>query len=206
MDKVCTKCRIEKYLDCFHNSKAGKLGKTSWCKKCNTENKSAWRAKNPESVAEGNKKQRDSGYIQQWRDSNKESIKKKHHDWYLQNKQRVAINKKSWVALNPDRYAEINRNWAANRKARERASFVESINRETVLKRDNSICYLCEKEIKTEWQLDHIVPYVLGGKHEYKNVACTHQYCNASKSGKSITNLPEPLKSRAERKLQEVGN
>jgi hypothetical protein len=30
----CTKCKIEKPLTEFHNSKAGKFGKTSYCKEC----------------------------------------------------------------------------------------------------------------------------------------------------------------------------
>lgn len=42
--KICTKCKIVKPLDEFHNSKKGRQGKTSYCKECHKKPKQTYKS------------------------------------------------------------------------------------------------------------------------------------------------------------------
>lgn len=71
---------------------------------------------------------------------------------------------------------------AAERRLRKRNATVERVERETVWQRDRGICHICEKPAdKNRWDLEHIVPLVLGGAHSYANVAVSHPRCNRTK-------------------------
>ena len=52
-----------------------------------------------------------------------------------------------------------------------------------LLKREDSRCFYCLRELGSNWVLDHVVPLVNLGSNSYKNiVACCHE-CNAAKQG-----------------------
>ncbi|AZF90344.1 MAG: HNH endonuclease [Phage 5P_3] len=77
-----------------------------------------------------------------------------------------------------------------NRRARQRAAFVESIDPMTVFIRDNWVCQICGAVIDPDVRfphimcatVDHIIPLARGGTHEYKNVQAAHFICNSIKS------------------------
>ena len=48
MNKVCTKCKVEKSLDEFYKEKRGKYGCRAMCKICDANRKSIWHTKNIE--------------------------------------------------------------------------------------------------------------------------------------------------------------
>jgi hypothetical protein len=78
----------------------------------------------------------------------------------------------------------------ANRRAKEKEQFVESVDPFAVFDRDKWRCHLCG--IKTPKrlrgtlddrapELDHIVPLAAGGAHPYANTACACRSCNIKK-------------------------
>jgi 5-methylcytosine-specific restriction endonuclease McrA len=89
-----------------------------------------------------------------------------------------------------------NKEWYRDREYRERLlmkeAFVESIDKDTVYKRDQGVCQICDQHVDDElvWphpespSLDHIFPISLGGEHSYRNIQLTHLECNLSKNNK----------------------
>lgn len=77
----------------------------------------------------------------------------------------------------------------AEKRARKRAAFVESVDPLRVFERDKWRCHLCGKKVDKRLsgrdrmgpQLDHVVPLALGGEHSYANTALAHATCNAAK-------------------------
>lgn len=63
--------------------------------------------------------------------------------------------------------------------------------RECVIIRDNFTCKYCNKEIKSngDYEMDHIIPRIKGGKDNYQNLATSCSLCNKKKS----TNEPEDV-------------
>ena len=107
------------------------------------------------------------------------AIKKKYNK-----KNRSSINK--WSRENP----ESSRKAGANRRARKRDSFVESIDREVLYNLCGGICYLCGKRVgRNSWHIEHVVPLAKKGKHSYKNTAIAHPSCNERKGTKSIVRV-----------------
>ena len=68
--------------------------------------------------------------------------------------------------------------------------------RECVAIRDAFICQYCDKEIQDEsdYEMDHIVPIIRGGKDNYPNLAASCRDCNQKKFDKTPAEagLPEP--------------
>jgi len=53
--------------------------------------------------------------------------------------------------------------------------------RQRVIARDNNVCQLCGKEGE---EIDHIVPFCVGGKHEEGNLRVVCSSCNKSEAAK----------------------
>ena len=67
---------------------------------------------------------------------------------------------------------------------------------EALLKREDSRCFYCLRELRSNWVLDHVVPRVNGGSNSYRNVvACCHE-CNAAKQGTSAEDFLRGLYRR----------
>lgn len=78
------------------------------------------------------------------------------------------------------------------RRARQRASLVESVSRRKVYERDRWRCYLCNAKVRADSvvpdplapTLDHVVPLALGGEHSMANVRLACYRCNCIKGAR----------------------
>ena len=77
----------------------------------------------------------------------------------------------------------------ANRDKQIAAGFVETVDYETLYKRDCGVCQICGmpvhpvKGIDNNWDgtIDHIIPLSNGGKHSMSNCQLAHRVCNSIK-------------------------
>jgi len=54
-----------------------------------------------------------------------------------------------------------------------------------VIERDEARCHICKRPVEpAELAFDHVVPLVLGGKHESANVRVAHARCNGEKGAR----------------------
>lgn len=73
----------------------------------------------------------------------------------------------------------------------------KSITWQAVGERDQWICHLCEQPVERRthhadpWvaTVDHVVPLVRGGAHEWDNVRLAHRRCNCSRGARPMENL-----------------
>ena len=76
--KVCTFCHIEKGLDEFHLCKKGKMNRKSKCKECvKSETKEYY--------------QKNIDYYKNYRENNKDSIRKRQKTWNTSNDKNVGV-------------------------------------------------------------------------------------------------------------------
>ena len=100
---------------------------------------------------------------------------------YPARKPQIQAANNRWRAANPDRVRDIRE----NRRARERAAFIEDVSRAAVYAAFDGRCGICNEPVAfAEMQLDHILPLSRGGMHEYANVQPTHEFCNKSKGAR----------------------
>lgn len=87
-------------------------------------------------------------------------------------------------------------------KARMNGSIDDDITLDKLIKRDNNICYLCNKQCDSEDyyinnngihiagnnypSIDHIIPLNKGGTHTWSNIKLSHRLCNSIKSDKRL--------------------
>lgn len=88
-----------------------------------------------------------------------------------------------------ERQRKLDRRRNAKRRARMKGVRYETVDRETIIRRDDSTCYLCGKKCEaSEIHLDHIVPLALGGSHTADNLGVACAECNMWK-GATLTEL-----------------
>lgn len=88
LTKVCTKCSVEKTVDCFSKAKAGKYGVSATCKMCYSIYHSV----------------------------NKERIAEKKRLYYLKNSESISSQKKVAYSLNKEKVLSRNKKWKENNK------------------------------------------------------------------------------------------
>lgn len=157
--KLCRKCNVSKPLAHFY---ARKKGLTSPCKRCEYEYRKQYRKNHPEKqIEEGKrrwrfKKEQMKGYNQQFRDT---------HPGYYE----------EYRKNNKQRGADGTRRY----RARKRGVFSIPYSRRQIFDRDGGICWVCKKLVDFDkWDLDHIMPIVVGGADIPDNVAVAHPSCN----------------------------
>ena len=122
--KRCSKCKIEKDLNEFHNCRSCRLGVKNQCKVCAIETEREYKKRNKEKILEKQKLYRQTeeykerrkiyekiyreenvdrikSYSKEWRENNKEKNKKKKHEYYLNNKEKIKEYKSEWEKDNP---------------------------------------------------------------------------------------------------------
>ena len=117
--KRCSKCGIEKSLDCFGKNKSRKDGVQSYCKACrklyykaNPEKiktaKKAWYKANSEKIKAQKKAYREANIEKvkvlekAYQEANSEKIKTREKDWRKANHEKVKANKKRITERLPD--------------------------------------------------------------------------------------------------------
>ena len=111
--------------------------------------------------------------------------------WRLDNLERSRESKRNWSSQNPDKTLATRH----RRIARERAMFVEDVDRMTLMERDSWTCKLCGLPIDSglkfphplSQSIDHVMPVSKGGEHSYANTQAAHLNCNIRKGATLIT-------------------
>jgi 5-methylcytosine-specific restriction endonuclease McrA len=134
---------------------------------------------------------------------NKSGFCFEHNDLRPERKQRQLVSNMTEEQIEMKRERgrrNYDREKAAFKWAKHRAkdNWIEDVDRQIVLERDEGICHICSDPVDpNEWHLDHVVPLSKGGTHEYANVAVSHPFCNESKGDKLLEELDlEDLISR----------
>ena len=138
-----------------------------------------WRASNPSSVKNSQKKYRESNYekraayTREWRKEARKNpeFRKKNHE-----------RADRWRAANLTEYNLLK----AARRAKMKGI---KILKEDISNWESRICGICSKYIEDKFHIDHIIPLTRGGKHEVENLQLAHPSCNMSKYNK----LPDEL-------------
>ena len=135
--------------------------------------------------------------VKNWREANKDSIRKYARDYRNANIERHVKNLKNWKAANPDKIRQQKRNW---QKANPDKINVMKNNRRAKIKGNGGKlspdiikillalqkgkCACCGKSLKQGYHLDHIMPIALGGTNTDDNVQLLTPSCNLRKSAK----------------------
>jgi hypothetical protein len=164
--KICSKCKVEKDFCEFINSKRTKDGKTSICKKCNSERGKIYNLNNPQKHKERSKR---------WSENNPDKVKDK---------------SKRWAENNPEKIKKKRRVYESKRKQNDPVFKIKS-NYSTLLSRSFKIKGV-KKPGKTiellgcsieffiihltkqftdgmsldnygKWHIDHIIPFASAG-------------------------------------------
>lgn len=116
-----------------------------------------------------------------WKRANPDKVSASNKRRYPVRKEKITAANDRWRLANPDR----KRDHRENRRARERAAFVEDIERAVVYAKFDGRCGICGEPMPFESiTLDHIIPLSRGGLHEYANVQPAHEVCNKSKGAR----------------------
>ena len=100
--KVCNKCKVEKSLDQYHNTKSNADGKAGKCKACIKAYQKEYRKKNRDILREKDRKRRNTPeakarrkeWNKQYREENKEQLKAKKKEYYDKNRDSILAKKK----------------------------------------------------------------------------------------------------------------
>ena len=130
-----------------------------------------------------------------------------------ENRERIAEKHRLYHEANRDRKNEYFKQWrkdnpvlAKAQRTRRRARQLEAATEDhcydlEVYIRDGGQCHLCGHPVSwnmppfhdASFNLEHVVPYVHGGKHHLDNVACSHQQCNFRKGTRLMEDLDLPF-------------
>jgi hypothetical protein len=100
--KVCSKCKGEKKVCEFGNSKSSKDGLLYSCKECNNKRSVNYRKDNPEKVLE---------LTRNWTKKNPEWVYNRHKKWREENPDKVNELKKNWLDKNSEKRKEYRENY-----------------------------------------------------------------------------------------------
>ena len=105
--KVCSKCKEEKNIFEFGNSKKSKDKLQYSCKKCNNLRSKKYRQNNPQKIREIQKN---------WRKKNPELLYERHKRYRLQNNEKVNQRLKNFFLKNPEKRKEYRKNYNPRKK------------------------------------------------------------------------------------------
>ena len=107
--KVCSKCKLEKNVCEFGNSKTSDDGLLYCCKKCNNERSKIYRNENYQKTLEQQKK---------WRDKNPEWVYNRHKKWREENNELSNEIRRNWLNKNPEKRKEYRENYKLRKHER----------------------------------------------------------------------------------------
>jgi 5-methylcytosine-specific restriction endonuclease McrA len=125
-------------------------------------------------------------YFKQYYATRREKRRREASGWYYANADRAYEARKVYVAANIEKARIWGRKAANKRWAIKKNLFVEDVDPRVVFERDKGICGICRKlvDVKSNWELDHIVPLSKQGPHSYANIQLAHRRCNRSKGAR----------------------
>jgi len=130
---------------------------------------------------------------------NKERRKRASSEWYHANVDRALQNRREYVAKNRDKARVWGRKSANKRRAITKDVFIEAVDPRVVFAKANGVCGICGEavEMKSRWEVDHIIPISKGGTHCYANVQLSHRKCNRSKAARLPQGQPTLFQVKA---------
>lgn len=103
---------------------------------------------------------------------------------------------KKWFRDNPFKLKAYNIKHYVKQKYGEDRGSLTGPQIERLLRRYKSRCGVCRgRFIDGKYQIDHIVPLMLGGRNQIRNLQPVHQFCNAQKSKIDGTLIPNQRKT-----------
>lgn len=115
-------------------------------------------------------------------------------DYYRKNRSVIQARSAEHRRANRGLYLDYGR----RRRARVKKVFVENVSKTEVYRRDKGICGICLQPVSVgRFDIDHIVPIVLGGLECYDNVQVAHPTCNKKKGVKVAVGTTLPLRLEA---------
>ena len=105
--KVCSKCKQEKKVCEFGNSKSSKDGLLYCCKKCNNKRSVEYRKNNPEKVLE---------ITRNWTAINPEWVYNRHKKWRDENRELANEIKRDWLNKNPEKRKQYRENYKPRKR------------------------------------------------------------------------------------------
>ena len=105
--KVCSKCKQEKKVCEFGNSKSSKDGLLYCCKKCNNKRSVEYRKNNPEKVLE---------ITRNWTAKNPEWVYNRHKKWRDENRELANEIKRDWLNKNPEKRKQYRENYKQRKR------------------------------------------------------------------------------------------
>lgn len=121
-----------------------------------------------------------------WKAANSEKDSERKKAYNAANRARIREYEQEYRRVHP----EVGRRKDLNKRARQHAAFVEVVDRDVLYRRDNGVCGICHKRVRSEdASVDHIVPLARGGEHSYRNTQLAHRRCNARKGATTVGQL-----------------
>jgi hypothetical protein len=105
--KVCSKCKVEKQVCEFGNSKLSKDGLLYSCKECNNKRSIDYRKNNSEKVLE---------LTRNWTKKNPEWVYNRHKKWREENPEKVKEMRGNWLNKNPEKRKEYRENYKSRKQ------------------------------------------------------------------------------------------
>jgi len=137
-------------------------------------------------------------YHKIWIRKHKEEHKKYHRKWYKKKRKENPLffierrNKiKDWKREYTRKYRKKNRAWNLEQKHKRRCR--ENNGRGLtekdiffLLEKQKGKCFYCQKDISSDYTVDHLKPLCKGGKNEIDNCVLACLSCNVKKGRKSV--------------------
>lgn len=137
--------------------------------------------------------------LREWRTQNKEHLRdyqrryvEQHREalwearvaWKAANQELLSAEKTAWLERHPGYMAAA---VAKRRALKKHAPIVERIDRNQIIERDRSTCYLCARHLeRSEITLDHVIPLTRGGSHTHANLKVACRSCNSAKGNRTL--------------------
>ncbi len=127
-----------------------------------------------------------------WKEKNKTHVAEYRKKYYEKNKEKLRMNKKQYIRNN----AELYRKYAQERRCRLLGAggsySLKDISE--MMERQGYKCVYCEKEIKNNYSIDHIIPLSKGGSNYKQNIQLTCRSCNSRKKDKCPEKFAEEIR------------
>jgi 5-methylcytosine-specific restriction endonuclease McrA len=172
LPKRCATCKELKSRSEFYERKKTSDGLEERCKDCSKAAAKKWRQANPESVRQSHNREKE-----------KQARRTNSKLWKLLNPLKVLEQKRRYIAKHP----ETKQQWDRDRRAKKKGNggTVTKEEWQAILDKYGHKCLYpgCNR---TDLTMDHVVPLVLGGKHEAGNIQPLCNYHNRAKYNKTV--------------------